>query len=216
VKTIVLIFIRYLVAAFFGLIAIGGMFYVLQHLIAEEGTDLKLVTAAKIDFSRLKRDSEVKTTREQKATMKAASATPAPKLSVSSTTSTSTGSLAVVGPVQVQTQEALGGIEKIKLEKVSGGGGSDRDVVPLIRIEPQYPMAAAQQRIEGWCLVRFNISTTGTVINAKVVDANPKTVFDDATIKAVMRWKYNPKVEGGVAVERRGVEVLLRFNLEKQ
>lgn len=40
-------------------------------------------------------------------------------------------------------------------------------------------------------------------------------VFDDAALKAISRWRYNPRVEGGVAVERVGIETLITFKLEK-
>jgi protein TonB len=43
----------------------------------------------------------------------------------------------------------------------------------------------------------------------------PKNVFDDAALKAIARWRYNPKIEGGVAVERVGVRTIIRFVLEQ-
>ena len=94
--------------------------------------------------------------------------------------------------------------------------GSDRDVIPLVRIEPDYPPRAAERGIEGWALVQFTITPAGTIKDAQVVDSEPKGMFDAAAVKAVERWKYNPKVENGVAVERRGVQVKLTFRLEKK
>jgi len=63
--------------------------------------------------------------------------------------------------------------------------------------------------------VRFTITPTGTVKDPVVVNAEPKGMFDDAALKAIARWRYNPRVEGGVAVERVGVETIIRFQLEK-
>ena len=62
--------------------------------------------------------------------------------------------------------------------------------------------------------IQFTITETGSVSEAVVVDASPKGVFDDAAIKAILRWRYNPKVEGAVAVARKGVQTILRFQLE--
>ena len=56
---------------------------------------------------------------------------------------------------------------------------------------------------------------TGTVKDPIVVDAMPKSVFDDAALKAIARWRYNPKVENGVAVERVGVQTRIVFQLEQ-
>jgi protein TonB len=63
--------------------------------------------------------------------------------------------------------------------------------------------------------VQFTITPTGTVTNAVVVNAEPRNIFDDAALKAIARWRYNPKVEGGVAVERVGVQTIIRFQLEQ-
>jgi protein TonB len=63
-------------------------------------------------------------------------------------------------------------------------------------------------------LVEFTITGTGSVKDAKVVDAKPATIFNDAALKAIGRWRYNPKVENGQPVERRGVRTIIRFDLE--
>jgi protein TonB len=64
-------------------------------------------------------------------------------------------------------------------------------------------------------LVEFTITAAGTVRDARVIDASPKGYFEDAALKAIGRWRYNPKVQEGVAVERIGVRVRLSFNLER-
>ena len=101
-----------------------------------------------------------------------------------------------------------------ELGKMSISGGSDRDVIPLVRINPDYPQRALSRGIEGWVLVEFTITPSGTVADPKVIDADPKGIFEEPALKAIARWKYNPKVEEGVAVERRGIRVVLRFDLE--
>ena len=95
----------------------------------------------------------------------------------------------------------------------------------IVRVGPnQYQRALQQPHVrefditgrpmKGWVLVEFTIGPSGTVVDPKVLDADPKNMFDDAALKAISRWKYNPKVENGVAVERRGIRVVLRFDLE--
>ncbi len=93
--------------------------------------------------------------------------------------------------------------------------GSDRDVVPLVRINPEYPSRARSRGREGWVQVEFTITPAGTVSDQKVVDADPKGLFERAALDAIGRWKYNPKVVDGRAMERRGVAVVLTFKLEK-
>lgn len=95
-----------------------------------------------------------------------------------------------------------------------GGGGTDGDASPFVRVLPTYPPHLQARGIEGWVRVRFNVAADGTVKDARVVDARPAKDFDNAALAAVSRWRYRPRIEGGVAVERIGLETILRFELE--
>ena len=79
--------------------------------------------------------------------------------------------------------------------------------------KPQYPIRASERGIEGWVVLEFTITETGTVRNPKVMDAKPKRIFDRAAIQAIRKWKYRPRVIDGVAVERTE-EVKLTFDLD--
>lgn len=87
-------------------------------------------------------------------------------------------------------------------------------VVPLVRVKPKYPMRAASRHIEGWVKIEFTVTTTGTVANAKVVDAKPPGIFDDAALDAIKKWKFKQKIVNGNAVTQRAVQVL-KFTLLK-
>jgi protein TonB len=89
---------------------------------------------------------------------------------------------------------------------------SDRDAQPLVRIEPQYPMRAAERGVEGQCTVQFDVTPDGTPTNIEVLNCT-SSLFDRAVIRAVERWRYNPKVVDGVPVARRGVRTQFDFNL---
>ena len=49
----------------------------------------------------------------------------------------------------------------------------------------------------------------------KVIGAQPRGVFEQAALRAIRRWRYNPKIVDGVAVERTGIKVRIRFELGK-
>ena len=89
---------------------------------------------------------------------------------------------------------------------------SDRDAQPLVRIEPQYPMRAAERGVEGSCWVRFDVTPDGTPTNIDIFRCD-SSLFERASIRAVERWRYNPKVQDGVPVARRGVETRFDFRL---
>lgn len=92
--------------------------------------------------------------------------------------------------------------------------GQDREVIPIVRIAPDYPPKPLLDQIEGWVKVQFTITPSGTVHDAFVVDSSPKNVFDAAALNSIARWRYNPKVEDGVPVERVGVQTVIRFQLQ--
>lgn len=90
---------------------------------------------------------------------------------------------------------------------------ADSEEVPIVRVEPIYPRRAAEQFIEGWVVLKFDITTTGATSNVKVVDANPKRIFDRAAARAVSKWKYRPKIVDGKALITKNVKVRLTFKL---
>ncbi|ATD04145.1 protein TonB [Pseudoalteromonas tetraodonis GFC] len=88
------------------------------------------------------------------------------------------------------------------------------DASPIVRINPKYPTSAARDGIEGWVQLSFNISPTGEVIDATVVNAEPKRIFDREALRAIKRWKYRPKIIEGVAQLQTGQTVQLDFKLD--
>ena len=92
--------------------------------------------------------------------------------------------------------------------------GTDRDVLPLVRVNPDYPAGAVIRGTEGWVQVQFSVTATGSVRDPVVVASEPGTTFDDAALKAIARWRYNPRVVNGEAVERVGLQTIIRFELQ--
>lgn len=92
----------------------------------------------------------------------------------------------------------------------------DRDFLPLTAIAPQYPTAAAAAGIEGWALLRFTVDRYGSVVESSliVVDAEPADTFDSVSINAARRFKFEPRIVDGQAVEVPGVQYLFRYVLD--
>ena len=197
--------LRIPIAVALGLLFTTSVFFVLWHLVGrdpEVGADEE---ASRIEFSRMRRDTEVQSKRDQKVERERPPPTPqTPKMALSA--GGLDNNVATLAPV-VDTRGAMTGMKMC--------AGSDRDVIPLVRIAPDYPPRALSRGLEGWVKVQFTITMTGTVKDPIVVDADPKNIFDDAALKSIARWRYNPKVEGGVAVERVGVQTIIRFQLEQ-
>jgi protein TonB len=83
---------------------------------------------------------------------------------------------------------------------VGGGISLARELTPLVRFPPDYPMAAMNNKIEGYVLLRFTVTETGTVADPEVLRSEPPGIFDRAARRAVMRWKYQPQLANGEPV----------------
>jgi periplasmic protein TonB len=188
-----------------GAVLTVGMFWVLWRLISEPVDVGQQIQAQRIEFTRQRRETEVQTKEEERVQRKPPPPTPqAPKMAFS--TGGVDNNVASLNP-NINPNANLG--------KLSLAAGSDTDVLPLVRIPPDYPPRAIERGIEGWVIVRFTITATGAVKDPVIVDAQPKGIFDKAVLRSIVRWRYNPKVEGGVAVERVGVQTKLTFKLKK-
>ena len=197
--------LRIPVAVFVGGLFTTTMFWVLWSLVSTAFDVGDRAEATRIEFSRMRRDTDVATKRDEKIERERPPPTPqVPQMAFSR--SGLNNNVATLTPI-VDARGAM--------SRMSMSAGSDRDVIPLVRINPDYPPRAQTRGLEGYVTVQFTITATGTVKDAIVVEAQPKGIFDDAALKAIARWRYNPKVEGGVAVERVGIRVRLVFALEQ-
>lgn len=90
----------------------------------------------------------------------------------------------------------------------AGGGGSGnkfggKKLVPVSTGRPQFPKYAYDRGISGWVEVVFIVDANGQVRNPRILDANPKGIFEDAAITSVLSWQYDRKTMAGQAREVR-------------
>ena len=184
-----------------------GLFFVMQALVGAEGEKLEAKASNIVEFIRLKRDTQPETKKREIPDRKAPDQPPTPpQMDFSQNLNADAMAGAIVPIVDARIELAADDL---------GSGGSDRDVVPLVRVEPQYPMSAKQKGIEGWVELMYTITKLGTVKDIIVTAANAGTIFNRSAIQAVSKWKYNPKIENGVAVERQGVRQRIKFQLPR-
>lgn len=87
-----------------------------------------------------------------------------------------------------------------------GDNASGGNVVPLVRIQPRYPARAAMAKVEGWVELSFTITPAGGVVDARVVDSQPPRIFDKEALRALLKWKFKPRVIDGVPVPQRATQ----------
>jgi len=80
----------------------------------------------------------------------------------------------------------------------------------LYRVDPVYPPAAIQRRVEGVVKLRLMVEPDGSV-GQVYLDSGPPLLVD-AAINAARRWRYSPASVDGRAVES-SVDIGLVFQL---
>jgi protein TonB len=182
--------LRYPLAALSAALITFGLLFTMHQLIV--GNRMVIEEKAKrfqMDFVRVKREETVER-RERKKPQKLERPDAPPPAAAPQQS----------GPAEMAIDIPIVGADLSLGDGPGLGTGSDSDVVPLVRVNPQYPAKAASR---------------GTTDDILVLDSNPTGYFESAARQAVKRYKYKPKVDNGQAVDRPGVEVVLSFELEK-
>lgn len=96
----------------------------------------------------------------------------------------------------------------------AAGGGEDAqgyiEVIPYDTRKPNVPEVAWQNKISGWVLVAFRVTGDGSTTDVRVMDANPRGVFEEKVVAAVEDWRYRVNFYGkdsGSVVLTQRVEV---------
>lgn len=196
-----------LIAVLFGAVITFSLFYLMQALIATGSGEPEVRTSIRIaDISIPEMEIEVARVEPKPEEPDAPEEVPdLPDMEVD-TMDMSSGDAINVARVNVD----IGGIDATAVV-----GINDSEMLPIVTVPPQYPNRALSRGIEGWCLVMFTVTETGTVIDPVVVDADPPDVFNNSSVRAVARFKYNPRVEDGVPVPVPGVQYLFRYNVDE-
>jgi len=105
--------------------------------------------------------------------------------------------------------------------KTGGSFFRDGEYIPLFKVQPIYPRRAQERGTQGFVIVSFTITESGSVENAKAIEGycgdptgpeselRPCTMFNSASARAALKLKYKPKIVDGKATSVS--DVLHRF-----
>jgi protein TonB len=99
----------------------------------------------------------------------------------------------------------------------SGLSSGDGEYLPIVKVAPIYPRRAQTRGITGYCIVTYTVTTTGAIRDPYVEnesDCSPKGIFERASLKAALKFKYKPRVVDGQAIEVAGVQNKFTYELE--
>ncbi len=201
--------LRSLMSLVAGVAAALALFLLMNSLIGTRQTKLiDLEDTTLVEFVRVDRTTQVQTKDRQrpKKPEPAKPRPPSPKVTTSQTSKPESRSVSIVKPVitvPVTTGSGpyLGGFRSNQLM-------TEGDVVPILRIAPEYPRAARIRGTEGWVTIRFTINEDGTVSDPTVIEAHPKRVFEREALRAIKRWQFKPRIVDGVAIKRSATQTI--------
>jgi|GEM_PF-1661237 len=89
------------------------------------------------------------------------------------------------------------------------------DYLPLVRVQPQYPRKAIEDKVTGYVVIELTVMENGWVDPAsiKVLEAEPPGYFEATVRSAASKFKYKPKMVRGKPQTVTGVQYRFNFDL---
>jgi protein TonB len=182
----------------------GGLFFIMQYLIA--------TADPKIDDSKQRKladihmpDREIETNlKEQKPDKVDEPEEPPPDLDTPDLDMDMDVDIVNTAPAQ-QVDVAI---------SATGMSSGDGEYLPIVKVAPIYPRRAQTRGITGYCIVEYTVTKTGSIRDPQPVDCQPQGVFESASVKASLKFKYKPRVVDGEPIEVAGVQNKFTYELE--
>ena len=197
---------RLVLAAMAGVLVTAGLYWLMAELVAAGRGALSEAPEGRIvDFVRVKKDQNLETDPDKPKKPPAPEAPPPETPQEQQRIDAPGADVVDIGRLNVGDDLSLGG---------AGLSASDGEYLPIVKVAPIYPRRAQERGLEGWVLLSFTVTKTGAVRDPIVIESEPRGVFDRAAERAVLKFKYKPRVINGEAQEVPGVEHLITFELE--
>ena len=191
-----------------GLLAIpvaGGLFFIMQYLIASADPKIDDSKQRKLaDIHMPEREIETNLT-EQKPDKVDDPEEPPPDLD--------TPDVDMDMDVEVVNTAPAASVD-VSISS-SGMASGDGEYLPIVKVAPIYPRRAQTRGISGYCIVEYTVTTSGAIKDSVAVDCQPEGVFEKASVKASLKFKYKPRVVDGEAIEVAGVQNKFTYELEQ-
>jgi len=194
---------RYVISVSVGSAVTFGLLFVMQLLIATGRNALTDSENFRLgDFVRVERNEVIETKKDKPE--KPPEPEVPPELPSPDMANDFDNSMAVsVSAPSMDASMSVGGV---------GFGVSDGEYLPIVKVAPVYPSRALSRGLEGYVIVEFTVTRTGTVANVTVVEST-STLFERAATEAALKFKYKPRVIDGEAVEVPGVRNKITFEI---
>ena len=196
---------RLFIGALLAIPVAGGLFFIMQYLIASADPqidDSKQRKLADIHMPEREIDTNIK---EQKPDKVDDPEEPPPDLDTPDVDMDMDVEVVNMAP-QAQVDVSISS---------SGMATGDGEYLPIVKVAPIYPRRAQTRGITGYCIIEYIVTTSGAIRDPVAVDCQPEGVFEKASLKASLKFKYKPRVVDGEAIEVAGVQNKFTYELEQ-
>ena len=198
---------RYAFSIVVGIVVTMSLLFLMQVLIATGKQALtKPRDRAKLEFVRVKRNEALNTEDFTPEKPPKPPETPPETPPQDMDNIDPTAPTISVAPPTVSAETSIGG--------PGGMNIAEGDYLPIVRVAPVYPARALSRGLEGYVDMAFTVTTTGTVKDPVVIYST-SSLFERAAMRAVLKFKYKPRVVDGVPVEVPNVKTRITFKIEE-
>ena len=197
---------RYFVALAIGSFAALSLLWVMQFLIATgQAAITEALDARFVDFVRVKREETVERKEEKPERPPEPDEAPPDIPQQDMDNSDFDSAVAVSAPnpnMDVGLDSELGDFSL-----------AEGDYLPIVKVAPMYPRRAQSRGLEGYCDLQFTVTPLGTTADVSVIECT-SSLFERASVQALLKFKYKPRVVNGTAIAVPGLRHRITFQIE--
>lgn len=197
---------RYFVALAIGGFAALSLLWVMQFLIATgQAAITEALDARFVDFVRVKREEVIERKEEKPERPPEVDEAP-PDLPQQDMDSSDFDSAVAVSAPNPDLNVGLDG-------ELGDFSLAEGDYLPIVKVAPMYPRRAQSRGLEGYCDLQFTVTPLGTTADVSVIECT-SSLFERASVQALLKFKYKPRVVNGTAIAVPGLRHRITFQIE--
>ena len=197
---------RYFVALAIGGFAALSLLWLMQFLIATgQAAITEALDARFVDFVRVKKEETIERKEEKPERPPEVDDEPPdlPQQDMDSSDFDSVVAVSALNPnLDVGLDSELGDFSL-----------AEGDYLPIVKVAPMYPRRAQSRGLEGYCDLQFTVTPLGTTADVAVIECT-SSLFERASVQALLKFKYKPRVVNGTAIAVPGLRHRITFQIE--
>ena len=197
---------RYSLALAVGVFAAVSLLWVMQFLIATgKAAITESYNASMLDFVQVEREETIERKQEKPEKPPDPDEAP-PEIPQPDMDSSDFDSVVAVAPVNPGLDVGLEG-------ELGDFSLAEGDYLPIVKVNPMYPRRAQSRGLEGHCDLEFTVTSAGTTADVRVIECT-SSLFERASVQALLKFKYKPRVVNGTAIDVPNLQHRITFRIE--